>query len=404
MEISIVEGNVKHKKVFIILCLAWTITLLCVTFLFNGKKYPVADEISVEKQPGPNVIVEFSYHYICKVYKEKGKYYISYENLRSEENDPDVFEITKNEYNYCAAIDPNRFKNYKNGGFNQYDINTRYGNDVSQYSVEGGFSPLFELEWLYKEKAGLNKQETYQARIETKLAEFLDNSAIEAAYITYPSESYSGNDFFIKGNALCADFADAYYNLINRHYCNQYLNIQLMKLYDAGTISKPNLAADYEKKKEIYEQTTGKKLPQKVAYSDSFYLAFLLRQDDTRIKQTSKRYILKKEVDALFGYTHKAYSNISYGDNGIIYYELYLPDEKRSCSVGIIKPALMPEWYLKMALNHILINDGKTISWGALYIFLRFFVPTVTGCLVLWFAFFGIGAIKRKLRNKQEMI
>ena len=88
----------------------------------------------------------------------------------------------------------------------------------------------------------------------------------------------------------------------------------------------------------------------------------------------------------------------------MIYYELYLPDEKRSCSVGIIKPALMPEWYLKMALNHILINDGKTISWVALYIVLIFFVPAVTGCLLLCFAFFGIGAIKRKLRNKQEMI
>ena len=44
----------------------------------------------------------------------------------------------------------------------------------------------------------------------------------------------------------------------------------------------------------------------------------------------------------------------------------------------------MPTWYLRMALDHILINEGNTLPWGKLYIFMLLFIPTVAGCLVIW--------------------
>ena len=67
----------KRKKTSIVICLAWIVVCLCMTFLFNGKRYPVADEISVEEQPASGSVVEFSYHNLYKAYKENGKYYIS---------------------------------------------------------------------------------------------------------------------------------------------------------------------------------------------------------------------------------------------------------------------------------------------------------------------------------------
>lgn len=67
----------KRKKTSIVICLAWIVVCLCMTFLFNGKRYSVADEISVEEQPASGSVVEFSYHNLYKAYKENGKYYIS---------------------------------------------------------------------------------------------------------------------------------------------------------------------------------------------------------------------------------------------------------------------------------------------------------------------------------------
>jgi hypothetical protein len=37
-----------------------------------------------------------------------------------------------------------------------------------------------------------------------------------------------------------------------------------------------------------------------------------------------------------------------------------------------------------MALDHILINDGNTLPWGKLYIFMLSVIPAVAGCLVIW--------------------
>ena len=129
-----------------------------------------------------------------------------------------------------------------------------------------------------------------------------------------------------------------------------------MKLYEEGTISKPNLKADYEKKKEVYEQATGKEFFEEQSPSPK-----------------AREFMVQNEIGALYGYTNKAYSDITYGTKGMIYYEIYVPDDHMSYTVTIKKPALMPTWYLRTALNHILINEGNTVPWGKLYMFLFFF-------------------------------
>lgn len=368
----------KRKKVFILILLAWIVICLCMTFLFCGKHYSVADEISVEEQPDPGTIVEFSYHNLYKAYKENGKYYISCQSLIYDDSTPHIFEISAKDYRYCAGINPDRFDNYESGTGNQYDVNVRYGKDIKSYSVNGWPSPLHELEELCETKVSLGEQETYRDSICGALTEFLDCSSIDAAYVTYPSEEYS-KDLFYYGDVSCQNFVDASRDLTVRHYSNQTLNGKLMKLYEEGTISKPNLKADYEKKKEVYEQATGK---------DFF--------EEQSPSPKAREFMVQNEIGALYGYTNKAYSDITYGTKGMIYYEIYVPDDHMSYTVTIKKPALMPTWYLRTALNHILINEGNTVPWGKLYMFLFFFITTVTGCLVLWISFFGKSIYKKK--------
>jgi hypothetical protein len=355
-----------RKKVFILILLAWVVICLCMTFLFCGKNYPLADEISYEMQSNPNWVVEFPYHYLYKAYKENGKYYISCQNMRHVDSTPKIIEISAKEYRYCAEIDPRRFDNYESYSGDQYNINIRYGKEVKEYSLNGWPSPLYELEELYETKVSLGEQETYRDNICGALTEFFDCSSIDAAHVTYPSEKHSKDDYYY-GNVSSQDFDDAYCSLAIRHYSNQTLNGKLMKLYEEGTISKPNLKADYEKKKEVYEQATGKEFFEEQSPSSK-----------------AREFMVQNEIGALYGYTNKAYSDITYGTKGMIYYEIYVPDDHRSYTVTIKKPAFMPTWYLRTALNHILINEGNTIPWGKLYMFLFFFIPTVTGCLVLW--------------------
>lgn len=355
----------KRKKTSIVICLAWIVVCLCMTFLFNGKRYPVADEISVEEQPASGSVVEFSYHNLYKAYKENGKYYISRQNLIYPDSTPKIFEISAKEFRRCARIDPGRLDNYYSEYDNQYDVNVRYGKDVKTYSVNGGLSPLYELEELYDTKLDLGEQETYRDSICGALTELFDCSSIDAAYVTYHLEKSTNKEFYY-GNVSCREFDDAYRSLAIRHYSNQTINVKLMKLYKDGTIAEPDLKVAYEKKKEIYEKATGKK----------FY-------EENSPSPKTKKFLIENNVGVIYGNTNKAYSDITSGSKGMIYYEIYDPADARTYTACLKKPALMPTWYLRMALDHILINEGNTLPWGKLYIFMLLFFPTVAGCLVI---------------------
>lgn len=386
-------NTMKRKLVFIILCLVW----LAGVFYYIFPIYPVPDEISVETQPPHGSIIEFPNHYIYKAYKGNGKYFISYENLRSEDIDPIIYEITKTEYYHCAAISPRRFECSKVGSA-QYDIVVRYGNDVRQYCFESFFSPLHELETLYASKADEGEGKNAQDNLIDALTDFFDSCSIDAEFVIYPTDD--NPDYYLYGNVTCQDFNDDVYDLKKRHYSNRTLDIALMKKYEAGIISEPNLKADFEKKKEIYEQATGGEFLETLSGYEK--LSFLLNENDRVIKQSSKRYILQNETTFLSGYTHKAYGDITYGDKGVVYYEIYLPDEGSFYTVGLIKPALMPKWYLRTALDNILLNDGNTIVWGMLYVVPCFFILAVTGCLLLWVIIFGRNIFKNMRLKKQE--
>jgi hypothetical protein len=338
------------------------------TFLFSGKHYPVADEISVEEQPPSGAVVEFSYHNLYRAYKENGKYYISHQNLKYPDSTPEIFEISAKEYRRCAGINPGRLDNFDigYGSGSQYDVKVRYGKDVKDYSVKGWPSPLYELEELYDTKVRLGEQETYRDSICGALTELFDCSSTDAAYVTYPSE-WNTKKYFYYGDVSYLGFDDAYRSLAIRHYCNQTININLMKLYEDGTISEPDLKAAYEEKKQIYEKATGKE--------------FLEKHGTT---PNTEKYLIENKIGAIHGNIREAYSDITGGTNGMIYYEIVVPDDDLHYTVGVKKSALMPTWYLRMALDHILISDGNTIPWGKLYIFMLSFIPAVAGCLVIW--------------------
>ncbi len=356
----------KRKKTSIVICLAWIVICLCMTFLFSGKHYPVADEISVEEQPSSGSVVEFSYHNLYKAYKENGKYYISRQSLIYPDSTPKIFEISAKEYRHCAGFDPGRLDNYEDGYGNQYDVKVRYGKDVKDYSVNGWPSPLYELEELYDTKVRLGEQETYRDSICGALTELFDYCSIEAAYVSYPLKKSSKKKFYY-GDVSSLGFDDAYRNLATRHYSNQTINIKLMKLYEDGKISEPDLKAAYEEKKAIYEKATGKE----------FY-------EENSPSPKTKKFLIENNVGVIYGNTNKAYSDITSGSKGMIYYEIYDPADARTYTVCLKKPALMPTWYLRMALDHILINDGNTLPWGKLYIFMLSVIPAVAGCLVIW--------------------
>ena len=368
----------KRKVLSIILCTVWI--LICFLVVFVPKEYmsSLPDEISVENRTASGSIIEYDNERRIKVYREGGKYFLSSQNLVYK-TEPKIVELTKSEYRYCTRVDTYRLENQVTGGASSYEysICVKKGDKEEKYNDNFIKSPLYEMEMIEDIKFNRFDLNNATSKKLVRLERFLDEGNFEMACFSYPSTRIEGHDSYYYKNANCKEEESKWWNLFAEYKQEQDLNVFLFKQYEKGKIELKdiNLKASLDKKVELFESITGSTA---INYLGGGYnYKDLLTSNDKPITSKSKQTILDDTTDKLDGYDHTAYEYTEYGKNNYCLYELYLPDEENTYVLIVEKPLLMPKWYLKWAINTIILNDKLIVSPGLIYQVVLFMFLTI---------------------------
>ena len=373
----------KRKALSIILCTVWI--LICFLLVFVPKEYmsSLPDEISVENHPASGSIIEFRSDSRVKAYRENGKYFLSYEGLIYN-TEPKIYELTKSEYRYCTRVDTYRLENQITGGVYDYSICVKRGNKEENYNDNFWISPLYEMQRIKDIKRDSFDQEDASYKKIEQLERFLDEGKFDMAFLFHPTYSYNINGRYYYKNAWCKDYYDKWSDLCAEYRYEQDLNVFLLKKYDKGQVELRdiNLKDSLEKKEELYERITGNTI-NRPGGGNGYNYKNLLSLDGKSLSNESKQTILDQTIIKLDGYDHAAYEYIAYGDDNYCIYELYLPDEEETYELTVKKPFLMPKWYLKWAVNTVMLNDRIIVSPGLIYNIVLFVMLTVPICILI---------------------
>ncbi len=267
------------------------------------------------------------------IYEKKSKYYIEYP-LADEK-----YELTREEYIRCTAINPDNFKlneEYKQSSYPVMSIEIKYPDKkAKEYDVydNGAFTnPCWQLLWLRTIKYGDRKEEfgvvnaleqTFDKyRIEN--GAFLSNGQVGMSRVFY----YGDVMKVLYGKEDCFD-EDVYYKLM--------AELCMMDLYQEGLIDEKDFTDDFEKMCDVIEDTTDHTLEQymlikfasniaplydkknKTSMSDLlFYLTYLAPRDSSTLEEEYQEKILEDKYIYTDKYEIEGYYRVIEDDEQMI--------------------------------------------------------------------------------------
>ena len=267
------------------------------------------------------------------IYEKKSKYYIEYP-LADEK-----YELTREEYIRCTAINPDNFKlneEYKQSSYPVMSIEIKYPDKkAKEYDVydNGAFTnPCWQLLWLRTIKYSERKEEfgvvnaleqTFDKyRIEN--GAFLGNGQVGMSRVFY----YGDVMKVLYGKEDCFD-EDVYYKLM--------AELCMMDLYQEGLIDEKDLTDDFDKMCDVIEDTTDHTLEQymlikfssniaplydkknKTSMSDLlFYLTYLAPRDSSTLEEEYQEKILEDKYIYTDKYEIEGYYRVIEDDEQMI--------------------------------------------------------------------------------------
>lgn len=382
-----------------------------VLFVISGRFHVYPDEINVHFSGGFSGNTDAD----LQVCQEGKKYYLVYEDHQA--GDEKRFELSKEEYEICTHVTPERFekaRQTKGADMICETVTLKYQNGKKEKTFPGVFytlPPYYELKKLYGKKIREEDAAPLE-KIDDALTHFFYSAQVKNA-------TYCGS---AKGT-IYSFYGDGIVTIETGNYsCDKEIMDQLaselaiMKLFDDGLLEKRERPDTMEATKTLIEQTAGKSyeayleedliensqyyknlLPKNNSAAGMLtYLGMFRRSSEHPVSKESKDFLLEKNFTAVETYGNKAYVRTLRSKTGVAVM-VWFPEENSCLAVYAENTPLCKDTLLEDGMKKILLSQGEEIVEGKSYVM----TGAVTySCICMVFAYLILLAMIL-LRNRQ---
>lgn len=349
----------------------------------NFQVYP--DEINIHFSGGFSGATDED----LRVCKEGKKYYLIHED--HQRGTEERFELTKEEYEICTHVNPERFEKARQtkGADMIYEtVTLKYQKGRKEKKFPGAhysLPPYYELKNLYVKKTREEEASSLE-KIDDALTHFFHSAQVkDAAYcgagIAAKGTVYrfygEGVEALETGNIPC-----------DKEIVEQLASeLAIMKLFDDGLLEKREKPDALETTKTLIEQTAGKSykeyleedlcgnslyykelLPKNHSAAGMLtYLGIFRKTSDQPVSRESKDFLLEKNFTAVEVYGKKAYVRTVRSKIGIAVM-VWFPEENLRLAAYAENTRFCKDTMLEDGMKKILLSQGEETADGKAYV------------------------------------